>query len=184
LHHLNPFNIREVKLPNFTQYILYFDDATIILNLHKIAIRIHDIICEDTEEAHFETLSKALQYTDALRGIGVDTENITLEPAHYARVESLLADALSRINERYFVDLGDGRKFWIDNSDTLEDETNDSEVREKIDNMVQSAVDTDVDFHDLDKLIEVVSGLVKLRVLDHSFLLHPSRVIEKSEYIG
>lgn len=163
---LNPIDTNKLKLPNLEQDYIYFPDATIIINPNQVAIRIHDTITDDTEEAHFETFGKALNYVKLLEKIGIQTDSIRLEDSHYARIRSILSDTLYRVDDRYFLDLGDGKKFWIDHSDDKrEDETNDATVREKIDQLIRDVSGSDSTFKDIDKLKEVVGGLVKIEAL-------------------
>ena len=109
LMELNPLKIKKLELRNLKQTYLYFDDATIIINPKKIIVRVHDIVsegAEGAEEANFDTFNKAVGYIEKLEEIGLKGETIELEPAHYARIDSILAELLEKIDGRYFLDLG------------------------------------------------------------------------------
>ncbi len=152
-------------LPNLRQYFVYFDDATLIINPKKLVIRVHDIVAGDTEEALFQSTSKALRYLEKVSACGLMVDSLQLEAAHYARVESLLADTLSKIDGRFFIDMGDGRKFWIDNSGgKAEDETNDADMRERLDGFMQDLFSSDSVLGDVDKLKELQVGFMKMAV--------------------
>jgi len=164
LAELNPLKIKPLELKNLKQTYLYFDDATIIINPKRIIVRVTDIIAEDTEEAHFKSFNKALKYVEKLEKVGLKGENIELEPSHYARINSLLAGFLEKIDNRYFLDLGNGKKFWIDNSppNKIEDETNDVEARERLDNFLKAVMNTDSTISDIDKIVNALGFMTKI----------------------
>ena len=116
LMELNPLKIKRLELRNLKQTYLYFDDATIIINPKKVIVRVHDIVSEGAEDANLDTFNKALGYIEKLEKIGLKGDTMELEPAHYARIDSLLAGFLEKVDGRYFLDLGEGKKFWIDHS--------------------------------------------------------------------
>ena len=165
IKNLLPKDNRTLNLKNLTQHYIYFDDATIIVNPKQVIIRIHDIIVENTEIAEYETFNKALKYLNKLRTIGIKTENICLESGHFARIRSVLSESLSKIDNRYFLELDNGKKFWIDNSNNnLEDETNDLDLRSKIDSLFKDVGSTDSKFSDIDKIKDVLSMITKLEL--------------------
>lgn len=169
LKKLNPVKIKTIRLPNMQQHFLYFDDATIIISPKTLSIRIHDLLTDDLEENHYNTLTKALNYIEKLSKNGITIENIELDQAHYAKVNSYLADFLQKIDNRYFLDLGDGNKLWIDNSDDHkkpEDETNSMEARERIDDFLRDALNSKDLISDLGKMKEVVAGMIKLKLIE------------------
>ena len=166
IKNLLPKDNRTLNLKNLTQHYIYFDDATIIVNPKQVIIRIHDIIVENTEIAEYETFNKALKYLNKLRTIGIKTENICLESGHFARVRSMLSESLSKIDDRYFLELDDGKKFWIDCSDKLEDETNDIDTRERLDTFLTDALSCNSLMSDIGKMKEVLGTIIKLKVMD------------------
>lgn len=187
LEALNPIAIKDNKLPNFTAKILYFENATITIYLRKIRIRVNEIQAEDTEEAHFQAFSRATELVDLLDKNGILCANMALEYAHYERMASHLACFLSRIDNHYSLELSSGRKIWIDYSPNSEgppnDETNDAEVRERIDSFLEDVTRSKSTLSDVDKLKEVVGYLVLLRTLE----LKPAGVSEsqtRPDYIN
>ena len=169
---LNPINFRSIEIPNQRITYIYFEDATIIIHPKQMIIRIHDIIDEETEEAHLKAFNKACNYLEKLNSIGLKGERIELETTHWARVKSILSDVLKKVDEHYFVDLGQGRKFWIDYSkDKQEDETNDLEARNKIDKLMIDVVNSDHSFSDIDKIIHALGIVAKIettKLIEHS----------------
>ena len=164
LMELNPLKIKELQLKNLKQTYLYFDDATIIINPKKVIVRIHDIVAEEAEDANLETFNKALGYIEKLEEIGLKGDTMELEPGHYARIDSLLAGFLEKVDGRYFLDLGNGRKFWIDHSppNKIEDETNDIQARERLDSFLKDVMNTDSTMSDIDKIVNALGFMTKI----------------------
>lgn len=172
LNELLPLRSGENKLSNLHQYFLYFGDATLIINPKIVILRVHDIVSDDTDESQIKSLSIAIDYVQKLGGIGLVLDSLVLEDAHYARINSLLSDYLERVDDRYFLDLGQGKKLWIDHSGgKREDETNDLLLRKRLDEFLDDALKSDALISDLDKMREVVGTLVKLRLLDSKLSL-------------
>ena len=186
---LNPLKQKTLNLKNLTQFYIYFEDGTIIVNPKSIYIRIHDIIAEDTEEAQFEAFNKAIEYMSKLSKIGLKTEGIELEQGHYARIESLLADFLSKIDNRYFLDLGNKKKFWIDSSppNEKEDETNDIKIRERVDQFMEDMINSDTLVSDIDKIVKALGFVTKIECARTKREIKPINNItpeEKPDYFG
>lgn len=134
LKELNPVEYYENNLHNLHQLIIKFEDATVIINPKKLIINLFDVVSDNVEDSDIQCLNRALEYAKKFRKIGIETEGIMVEEGHWARMESALSDFLAKnFDGQYFLDLGDGKKFWIDYSKGIEDETNDKEVRQKID---------------------------------------------------
>lgn len=158
---LNPIKYKPNKLPNYTQYHIYFDGVTVIVDLNTVSIRIHDLLVEDTDESNYESFSKAVNVVDQLNNIGIKGTDLSLTQGHYARVESYLSDFLQKVDDRYFLTLSDGSKFWIDNSDGhLEDETDSQTARERLDSFMDTVMSSDIDLGDVDRLKNVSRDLV------------------------
>lgn len=182
IDYLNPIKWKKVDLPNLPIYYLYFEDATILIKPKRVEIQLKELLNEDVNESYFESFSKAISYVEKIEKIGIIGENLILEQGHYARVESILADVLQKIDDRFFLELGNGKKFWIDTSlGKLEDETNDPEAREKLDNNLREMMRSDASFKDIDKVIEALGLLTKLRILDSTDLLRKPIEREKEE---
>jgi len=157
------------QLQNFTQYTIKWDYASIQINTKQVVIHVHDIIAGDVDEAHARAFLVALEAAKKLKPLGIRCEGMRLQMAHYARIESHLAKTLSKMDNRYFLDLGDGEKFWIDTSLNYEDETNSPEFRKRLDSFLldmknSSALLSDVDRgrKDIDKLVEITYNLAQV----------------------
>ncbi len=163
LKKLHPIDIKENKLPNLLQYFIYFDDATITINPKKVIVHIHDVVDSEIENVQYEAFTKAMNYFKKLDDIGLSVDNVILEDAHYARINGVLAECLKKIDERYSLDLGNGKSFWIDNSTgTIEDETNSEEVRERMDDLITDLPNSDYVLSDIGKIESRVNSLVKI----------------------
>lgn len=182
---LKPADWKINKLPNLVQYFIYFHDATLIINPKKVTINIHDILTEDIDQAHNDLFRTALGYVEKLRKLGIKGEGLLLEPAHYARVMSTLSDALEKIDEKYFLDLGEGFKFWIDHSnDKREDETNHEVLRDRLDNFIQDLTDSNSLFSDVDKIKEIMGTIAKIEALRHMPQAQEEKLQGRPDYFG
>lgn len=163
---LGALDLRVVKLNNFEQYVAYFEGLTAVVNRHQVVFRVHDVLVDDVDEAHVELFERVLPFVERFEKIGLQGEGLRMQKEHYARVASFLGDALEKIDGRFSLDLGNGRRFWIDHSTgPVEDETDDPEYRKRLDDVLRSVGHSSSDFEDLDKLKAIVADLVKLRVL-------------------
>jgi len=167
LKKLCPLKFHHQILPNLEQYFLYFSNCTVIISPKQVSVRVHDIVNDNVDDSIYAGFMLAISYLDRLSDIGVLCESIILEPSHFARMNSVFAEFLEKIDKRYFIELPNGKKFWVDNSDTgsknIEDETNDEDYRKRLDSFLKDLQDSKSNMSDLDKLIQVTSDLVKLQ---------------------
>lgn len=161
---LNPIDINENKLHNLHQIIVSFEDATILINPKQLIINLYDVISKDVDEADIKCLSRAIEYAKKFISIGVITQGIIVEEGHWARIESILSDFLyEKVDNRYFLDLGKGRKFWIDHSDgKREDETDDKDIRARIDNFLTDVIGSEALISDVDKIVKALGFVTKI----------------------
>lgn len=164
LKELGAKNIRQNKLHNLHQIIADFSDATIVVNPNQVIINLFETINNDVEESDISSLSRVINYAEQLQNIGLKTEGLMIEEGHWARVKSVLSDFLyEKVDERYFITLNNGTKFWIDHSDgKREDETDDKIVRQRIDNFLNQVSSRDFDFEDIDKIKNSLGFITKL----------------------
>lgn len=150
-----PIEWRKIELPNRSEYVLYFDDATIVIKTNQINLMIHDIVQEDTDSAIIEKTNIFFRYLKKIESLGIITSGVKLVQEHYARVKTAFAQSLEKIDDKYYIDLGDGRKFFIDHSDdNLEEETNDEESRTNLDKVIKEACNGN--------LLKNVEGLIEI----------------------
>ncbi|MFW6119388.1 MAG: hypothetical protein ACOC80_00730 [Petrotogales bacterium] len=151
------------RLPNRIDYQVHIGDGvnmTIMTN--EVRIHIEDTVGQDVPEAEAKILERFWDYLTKIEDIGIITEGVILTQSHYARVLSTLSSALEKIDHRYHIDLGDGRKFWIDHSEGhREDESNDSQVRENVDEAIQRICEGNL-LEQIDKNTENIAGLTKI----------------------
>lgn len=137
----------------------YFEDCTAIIHKHKIIIRIHDIINNDSEIALLESFNKALDKFADFKKIGIISEGMILEDSHYALMNTYFAEALDKLQERYFITLNNGSKFWIDKSHgKAEVESNKKQLIENIDTFIKYEADNDI----VDELEQIKRNLLEL----------------------
>ncbi len=161
---MNATDIKENNLRNLKQTIIYFNDATILINPKQLIINLYDIISDNVEDSDLESLNRAIGYAEKLKKIGIVTEGILIEEGHWARIDSILSELVyEKVGNRYFLDLGGGKKFWIDHSlGKKEDETNDKVVRERIDKLLTEISNNDVSVLDIDKITKALGFITKL----------------------
>lgn len=164
LERLDHEGLKENKLPNLHQIIVDFQDAKILINPKQVIIRLFEVISEDVEQSDINSLSRALEYAEMLRKIGLETEGMMVEDGHWARVESILSDFLfEKVDKRYFLTLENGERFWIDHSEgKREDETDNKLVRERVDNFLNQISNRDLDLDDIDKIKSSLGFITKL----------------------
>lgn len=186
---LNAEDVKENKLHNLHQTIIYFSDATIVINPKQLIINLYDIISDNVEDSDLESLNRAIEYAKKLMKIGIVTEGILVEEGHWARVDSILSEMLyERIDNKYLLDLGDGKKFWIDHSlGKKEDETNDKVVRERVDKFLTEISNNDVSLLDIDKITKSLGFISKLestRLLNEIDLRNKNQEVIKKQETG
>lgn len=156
----------ENQMNNWVQIIAKFDDATVIINPNELNVHVFDVVKKDSDEVDAICFRRVIDYIELFRSIGIITNGISLEKGHWARIESALSKFLyKKVDEKYYLELSDGTKFWIDNSPDkngvrrLEGETNDKEFRKNIDKSMTKMGLGEVDLNDIDKIKESL-GLV------------------------
>ncbi len=171
---LNALNKKEVRIHNLSQDIAYFTNATIIINPHKVIIQISELISDEVDNSDIDSFNIMLEYAQKLRQAGLKTEGVIMEEGHWARMQSIFSDFLfEKIDDRYFLQLEDNSKFWIDHSKgKREDETNNKLWRARTDEAMKSLLTSKSTFNDVDKLIELSGNILEAQ--DNEFRLHES----------
>lgn len=165
LKQLKNRGIKENKLANLHQIIIKFEDANIVINPKEVRIHLFDILTGDVEDSDLNSLTRAIKYAEILANKGLETEGMMVEEGHWARVDSILADFIyNKVDKRYFLELENGSKFWIDCSggSKPEDETNNKIIRERVDNFLNQVSNNDFDLNDINKIKESLGFITKL----------------------
>jgi len=157
---------KRLKITNTEQYILYFKECTIILTTKKAIVHIIDLVGVDLLDIEYVALERCALALEQIRKLGIDGDTIKYESGHYAQVNSMLADLLTKVDQRFKVDLEDGKWFWVDWSTGVpEDETNDRHTRMKLQEFIKWISKTDFPFTDLDKLRELIILMLKYQAM-------------------
>jgi len=191
LKRLNPTKYHQNKLHNLHQIIISFEDATVFINPKQLIINLYDVISANVEDSDIECISRAVGYAEKFMEIGVITEGMMIEEGHWARAESLLSNFLYKnVDKRYFLELKDGKKFWIDHSLTIEDETNDKQIRERTDKFLTEIATKDISLLDIDKITKALGFISKiessrlLKEIDNRKRPKEQKPLGKASYIG
>jgi len=179
LERLDHTGIKENKLPNLHQIIVTLNEAKIIINPKQIIISLYDVVTKDVDDSDIKCLARAVEYAEKLKSFGLETEGIMIERGHWARIDSALSNFIyDKIDNRYFLTLSDGSKFWIDNSPDKdgnrkkEDETDSKLVRKRIDSFLDRIGTGDIDLNDINKIKDSLGFITKLE---------SSRLMDKME---
>lgn len=173
LDKLDHKGIKENKLKNLHQTIITLDDAKIVINPKQVIISLFDVVTDDVEGSDIKCLNRAVEYAEKLKSFGLETSGVMMERGHWARLESQLADFLyQNVDKRYYLEMDDGSKFFIDCSGGKkpEDETDSKVVRARVDNFLNQIGSNDFDLHDIDKIKESLGFVTKLesaRLMDN-----------------
>ena len=166
LSKLNPNDITENHLHNLSQLIVRFDDATIVINNNVMIINLYDVISSDVDSSDVDCLNRAISYAKSFISIGLVTSGMIVEEGHWARVESVLANFIyNKVDNKYFLDLGNNRKFWIDHStNVVEDETNNKDVRLRIDSFLSDVANNKGFFSDISLITKSLGFINQIEV--------------------
>lgn len=158
------------KLKNHKQYYYYSDELLIRLTPKKVYFYIKEIFENNTDRANIESFNILVRAIKLLASQDLIIKELRLfDEMHFSRIKSYFSSFLSKIDEKYQIDLGNDVKFWIDLSHNLEDETNKEEFRDRLDsfmvdmaNCTANLSDIEKVQSDLDKLIEITTNLTRI----------------------
>lgn len=142
--------VTERQMNNWTQRDIAFDAGTIRLNTKTAILYVHELEGGDADLLAEQSNDVAFKYVAMLEDAGFKCTKMRFDGAHWARVRSTFAEALVRDHGKFKLTLPNGRHFWVDNSEGLEDETNDQQYRSRLDEFlkdlsVSSSIMSDVD---------------------------------------
>jgi hypothetical protein len=145
-------------MKNWSELILNFDDATIIIKPKTLIIELKDLVSKDVDEVDSKCLRRIVEYTELLKSLGIELGETSIERGHWARVDSLLADVIyKKIGEKYYLMDEDGNKlFWIDFSPDKtgkrkkEDEVPTKIARKNLDYNINQQLNRKFDFDNID----------------------------------
>lgn len=161
---LNPLESSVNSIQNLKQHILKFDGYNVIINPKCVVVHVEEVLGVDVDDVSYKCLNRVIDIARDLLRVNIITEGVMVERGHWARIESYLSGFLERIDNRYFLDLGGGRSFWIDHSDKLEDETNDSAVRERVDDFMEDMIKSEGKVSDIDKIVRALNYVSRIEV--------------------
>lgn len=165
---LNPVDSKKIKVPKSDSliHILYFEGVTLRINPKSVELWFSEITDVNDSSISLDVFERALNFTENLLELGMIGDTLVLDDAHFAMVNSLLGEVLEKIDNKLSIDLGNGKKLWIDHSKgNNELETNDEDVKERLKDFLYKVLNDDVDFSELKDMKEVLSLLTKLQVL-------------------
>lgn len=162
LNELGPIDVKQNPHKNFSyQWIARFDDFNIVVNKKSLFINIYDRIVDSALESSYENFLKAVDVCESVKKIGLIGSQISLHDSHFARVESLFAQYLYKIDNKFMIELDDGSKYWIDKSLGLaEEESDNPEAQDNAKSAMAAIVSGRVDLDDLPLVKHTVKQLV------------------------
>lgn len=190
IEELKPEKTKVINLRSWKQHILYFENCTIVVNTKTIILKIPEIVKANVEDCVVEAIEQSLEIVEKLKSVGISAEGYFLENEHWARVNSWLAESLTKsIGNGYEIQFKDGSKFWIDKSpvdgiDNIEDETDNEAKRQRLDLFLEDMFECEAKMSDIKELTKSVNLLLKLELMKRDFSAVPG--IEKKEvnYFG
>ena len=169
LEKLDHTGIKENRLPNLHQIIVTLDDAKIIINPKKVILSLYDVVTSNQDDSDIECLTRAVEYAEKLKSFGLETEAVMVERGHWARIDSALSNFIyDKVGSRYFLELSDGSKFWVDNSPdeygnrNKEHESDNKVVIERVDNFLNEVGTGKIDLSDINKIKDSLGFITKL----------------------
>jgi len=197
---LNCISKKTLGLNNNKQELYYFEDIVIKLTTKSVIFYCPDILGITYNEAQFKALNLVGKYIKILKTKGLEVENITVESEfHFASINNVFANWISKHNDKFYLDLGDGVKVWIDRSHgDPELESNNEDLMERQKELLRDLKDTNYRLKDigeiktetnnirtdLDKLIIITTNLVDISSkLVQNELAEP-KISIKPKYVG
>lgn len=162
--------VKSRKMNNWIQHDCYFSNGTIRINPRTCIICVHEIIENDVSTAEEKSNDVAFGYLDLLKKAGYACSELIFDGAHFARMKSVLAEALYKKHGKYYLELDNGSKIWVDSSEGLEDETDDKAIRDRTDKFFNDLVKSESLLSDVDNVRLQMDNLNKALEVTHKQL--------------
>lgn len=151
-------------------WVLEFEDCKIVLSKDKATFFINMVVGKSFDECQNNAWDSFVGYYKLICDKGVSLDNtVSSKNPEFANPDGFFARLSSFCNNKGFrIENDKGIEFWVDFSQgTLipEEETNDGDVARRMERLADSAMTSDSDFNDLDKIKEVLGTLVKLEAM-------------------
>lgn len=153
------------------QWMLYFQDCTIRISPTTKSMTFwvkkqHGTSFDDIENDVFD---KFVEYYSLMESNGFILEHvITSRSPEFANKDGFFARLAQHTTQQGFRIDTYSKSFWVDFSDGLqqpEEETNDYNLSRRMEKLAESAIKSDADFQDIDKLKEIVKDMVRHDIL-------------------
>lgn len=175
-------------------YNLHYDNEMIIIYSKCIIIKIHELI-GDTISTQIQAFEIALKYLEKLRVAGFIIEDrLELTDSHYELVSKVLSGILNKFEHNMQLDLGQGRKLWIDHSKSKKFrdgkqaiESNDPIVINKVKDLLIDVSNSELSYNQIEKLCvqnrKDIDKLIQLELLKHTMPENQENNNKKADYI-
>lgn len=178
------------------QWYLYYQNHTVRISesIKTISFYIKKQDGNSFDEISSKVWDSFVAAFTRIKNNGFDLDfNISTPSPHFADPNGFFAMLASQIKSGSMKISTDDGDFWVDYSqgqDSPEEETDSEGMKKRMEALARSAFETNIDFHDLEKvaglvidLSKIVSNLVRLQA--NSFLNPPeAKKAEKVDYIG
>lgn len=156
------------------QLHVYFEHCHVRIAIKKseVTFFIKEQTGSSFDEIESRVFDRFVEYFRVLQGFGFSLDlQIKSQNPHFANPNGFFAKLATHCTEKLFrIDLGD-LSFWIDRSlgpQSPEEETDSVDIARRLEQLSNSAINTEIDFHDMEKCLRTVQELVRLQTLQMS----------------
>lgn len=155
-----------VDMQNWSYHRVQIGECELRVFTNKIVLYMEEFVDKTVDATQLKAINRALEIAQEMKKIGLVVQGIKLDAAHWARVNSILADALISHLGKYWYQCADGSKFWIDFSgNQLEDETDSNVLRSRVDSFIEDLPKSKAVFSDVDATIIDVKGMKEVMAM-------------------
>lgn len=167
--------VTPVPMKGWVYYKVEIPEGTLWIFPHKVTLNVNEVVSPDVELSLMRALNTAVDVTKRLEKVGIFSEGLHLDNAHYARIQSVLASALTQKLGRYQYKLEDGSSYWIDfSSEQIEGETDSAALRQRVDQFIE---DLPKSTHVLSDMQAIETDIQGLKEVAHMILMHDANII-------